>query len=385
MFYTLLSPTTLWFRTPTLLHARRHLRGVSLALSTALLGLLAASMLETTPNEERVRLLTRPPEYPYPDDTELMQIQREIEKPTVVANPEDPRVRRVKLCLTKLLRGIEDDGIHLKAFPPSDEELESLVGASKDHGVDPDIVLQQENARFGDRPFRVIVTEDRNELAGSFVGRNIILGPQCFEYEEYNPQFLDVVVAHELGHLVQEHYLETRGSGKLANGVESILIGAAYYIRTVTWSFFGRFGPVINGLWEVYQESVIHRAVLGPCNHPLEHEADQLSIKLLARAGFDPQVVPEFWRWNEWDSRRKQAHLDAWGARPGLKSKEEEETAILSKCRARMEVWLNATHPSHRERAESMAKAAEEIREQWVETERRKQEYLDTVNACTSK
>ncbi|KAG0348854.1 hypothetical protein BG005_011287 [Podila minutissima] len=383
MFYTLLSPTTAWFRTPTLLRARRSLRGVSLALSTALLGLLAASMLETTPNEERVRLLARPPEYPHPDATELMQIQREIEKPTVVTDPEDPRVRRAKLCLTRLLRGVEDDGIHLKAFPPSDEELESLVGASKDQEVDPDKALQQENARFGDRPFRVIVTEDRDELAGSFVGRNIILGPQCFEYEEYNPQFLDVVVAHELGHLVQEHYLETRGSGKSANGVESFLTGAAYYLRTITWSFFGRFGPVINGLWEVYQDKVIHRAVLGPCNHPLEHEADQLSIKLLARAGFDPQVVPAFWRWNEWDLRRKQARLAACEASSGSRSKEEEEAAILSKCRARMEAWLNATHPSHRERAESMARAAEEIQEQWVETERRKQEYLDAVNACT--
>lgn len=101
------------------------------------------------------------------------------------------------------------------------------MGRLRDEEVDPDWALQQENKRFGDRSFRVIVTEDRDELAGSFVGRNIILGPQCFEYAEEDPLFLDVVVAHELGHLVQEHYLETRGSGRSANGVESFLTGAA--------------------------------------------------------------------------------------------------------------------------------------------------------------
>ncbi|KAG0013931.1 hypothetical protein BGZ81_000762 [Podila clonocystis] len=229
IFYTFLSPTTSWFLSPRVHFVRRSLRGVSLALSTALLGLLAVSMLETCPNEDRVRLLHRPPEYPHPDATELIQIRRELEKPTVVTDPEDARVRRAKLCLVRLLRGVEDDGIHLKAFPPSDDDLKSLVMAGEvyQEGVDPDVVLQKENARFGDRPFRVIVTEDRDELAGSFVGRNIILGPQCFEYEEHDPQFLDVVVAHELGHLVQEHYLETRGSGQSANGVESFLTGAA--------------------------------------------------------------------------------------------------------------------------------------------------------------
>ncbi|KAF9313597.1 hypothetical protein BG003_005040 [Podila horticola] len=384
MCYTLLSPTTTWYRTPRVLRARRSLRGVSFAMSTATLGLLAASMLETTPNEDRMRLLHRSPEYPHPDATELMQIRCESEKPTVVTDPEDPRVRRAKICLARLLRGVEDDGMHLKAFPPSDEDLERLMGRLRDEEVDPDWALQQENKRFGDRSFRVIVTEDRDELAGSFVGRNIILGPQCFEYAEEDPLFLDVVVAHELGHLVQEHYLETRGSGRSANGVESFLTGAAYYLRTITWSFFGRFGPVINGLWEIHQEKVIHRAVLGPCNHPLEHEADKLSIKLLARAGFDPRVVPAFWRWNEWDQRRKQAHLAAWEANSGPKAKDEERT-IVSKCRARMEAWLNSTHPPHRERAESMVRAAEEIREQWVEAERRKREYLDAVNARTLK
>lgn len=154
------------------------------------------------------------------------------------------------------------------------------------------------------------------------------------------------------------------------------------YLRTITWGLFRRLGPFVNGAWEAHQEKLIHRAVLGPCNQSLEHEADRLSIKLLVRAGFDPRVVPAFWRWNEWDLRRKQIHLAGWEANS---ARSKEEGTVLSKCSAKVESWLNATHPSHKERAESMTKAAEEIREQWVEMERRKQEYLEAVNARTAK
>ncbi|KFH72047.1 hypothetical protein MVEG_02340 [Podila verticillata NRRL 6337] len=388
--FTALSPTILhhhprlpdWLRSPRLHSARRYLRSYFLVSSTAFLGLMALSMLETTQNENRARLLSRPPEYPYPDATELEQIRREIEKPMVVKDPKDPRVRRAQLSLAKLLRGVEDDGIRLKAYPPLDAELERLLGERLREEEDPDRALQQENARFGDRPFRIHVTEDRNELACSFVGRNIVVGPACFDYEEHDPRFLDVVIAHELGHLVQEHYLEARGSGQLANGIESFLTGAAYYLRAISWGLFRRLGPFVNGAWEVHQEKLIHRAVLGPCNQSLEHEADRLSIKLLVRAGCDPRVVPAFWRWNEWNLRQKQIHLAGWEANS---AKSKEEGTVLSKCTAKMESWLNATHPSHKERAESMTKVAEEIREQWVETERRKQEYLETVNARTAK
>lgn len=151
----------------------------------------------------------------------------------VVKDPEDPRVRRAKLSLAKLLRGVEDDGIRLKAYPPLEAELESLLSERLRDEDDPDKVLQQENVRFENRPFRIHVTEDRNELACSFVGRNIVVGPECFDYEEHDRRFLDVVIAHELGHLIQEHYLEARGSGQSANGIESFLTGAACeYIRS---------------------------------------------------------------------------------------------------------------------------------------------------------
>jgi hypothetical protein len=70
---------------------------------------------------------------------------------------------------------------------------------------------------------------------------------------------LAVVFAHEMGHLVLEHRRRLTAAG-------------------VEKGFFGEFG----------RNRRLNRAV--------EVEADQISVHLLARAGYDPEIAPAFWR-----------------------------------------------------------------------------------------
>lgn len=74
-----------------------------------------------------------------------------------------------------------------------------------------------------------------------------------------NDNELAVVFAHEMGHLVLEHRRRLEAAG-------------------VEKGFFGEFGK--------------NRRL----NRQVEVEADQISVHLLANAGYDPAIAPAFWR-----------------------------------------------------------------------------------------
>jgi len=107
---------------------------------------------------------------------------------------------------------------------------------------------------------------------------------------------LAVLLAHEMSHLILSHHLETLSSGSIViPAVVSIFTDVA---RTLLFPVTMMFGPFLNdALLEMSKISVgeITSSSDSCRNRQLEIEADLVSARLLAYAGFDPRVAIQFW------------------------------------------------------------------------------------------
>ncbi|CCM01381.1 uncharacterized protein FIBRA_03431 [Fibroporia radiculosa] len=107
---------------------------------------------------------------------------------------------------------------------------------------------------------------------------------------------LAILLAHELAHLVMAHHLETLSHGSIIGpGVMSILTDVA---RTLVFPVTMLFGPFINdalaGLGEVGSGEFVRMSEYCT-SQKQEIEADIVSARLLAHAGFDPRHAVRFW------------------------------------------------------------------------------------------
>lgn len=107
---------------------------------------------------------------------------------------------------------------------------------------------------------------------------------------------LAILLAHEMSHLILSHHLETLSSGSIViPAVVSILTDVA---RTLLFPVTMMLGPFLNdALLEMSKISVgeITSSSDACRNRKLEVEADLVSTRLLAYAGFDPRAAVQFW------------------------------------------------------------------------------------------
>ncbi|EPQ54111.1 hypothetical protein GLOTRDRAFT_139510 [Gloeophyllum trabeum ATCC 11539] len=108
---------------------------------------------------------------------------------------------------------------------------------------------------------------------------------------------LAVLLSHELAHLILSHHLETLSSSNVViPGVSSMLADVA---RTLLFPFTMFFGPFVNdAVARIGKVGSGDLARLGEyCNSmKQEIEADVVSVRLLAHAGYDPQAAISFWQ-----------------------------------------------------------------------------------------
>ncbi|PIL35685.1 hypothetical protein GSI_02415 [Ganoderma sinense ZZ0214-1] len=183
---------------------------------------------------------------------------------------------------------------------------------------------------------------------------------------------LATLLAHELAHLVLSHHIETLSSGSIVwPSVLSIVTDA---IRAFLFPVTMLFGPFINdalgGMWKAGAGEISQLQEFCT-SQKQEVEADIVSIRLLAHAGFDPREAVRFW-----ESRSHGAQIaECSPAHAEAAAVYEASTAAAVARRI-----MGETHPVHElrieklkselERWEKMRRAARETRDR----EREKQQ-----------
>jgi len=142
------------------------------------------------------------------------------------------------------------------------------------------------------------VAPPSNSIFSKLFGSILIAPRRNTHYQPTEQQTteLAVLLAHELAHLLLAHHLETLSSTSiLIPSVVSIFTDVA---RTVLFPFTMLFGPFVNDA--LAQMGQAHSGELGNLSEmcagrKLEIEADLVSARLLAYAGFDPREAIRFW------------------------------------------------------------------------------------------
>ncbi|KAI1797232.1 peptidase family M48-domain-containing protein [Ganoderma leucocontextum] len=211
--------------------------------------------------------------------------------------------------------------------------------------------------------------------AQSFLSQLFGLGPRAPRYpvptEEQTAE-LATLLAHELAHLVLSHHIETLSSGSIVwPSVLSIVTDA---IRAFIFPVTMLFGPFINdalaGMWKAGAGEFSQLQEFCT-SQKQEVEADVVSIRLLAHAGFDPREAVRFW-----ESRSHNAQTaECSPTRAEAAVVEEPSTAARMARRI-----MGETHPVHElrvdklkselERWEQMRRAAREARDREREQQR---------------
>jgi Zn-dependent protease with chaperone function len=108
---------------------------------------------------------------------------------------------------------------------------------------------------------------------------------------------LATLMAHELAHLMLAHHLETLSSGTIV--VPGFISLVTDFVRVLVFPITMLFGPFVNdALANVGKNSTLDLARIGEhCTSVYQEvEADVVSMRLLAYAGFDARDAVRFWQ-----------------------------------------------------------------------------------------
>ncbi|KZP00483.1 hypothetical protein CALVIDRAFT_560451 [Calocera viscosa TUFC12733] len=107
---------------------------------------------------------------------------------------------------------------------------------------------------------------------------------------------LAVVLAHELSHLILCHHLESLSSSLIVTPTLFAMLGDVG--RTILFPLTMFFGPFLNdAIAKMFQvgHTQVMKSQLECTTKVLEVEADAVSARLLAYAGYDPRSAVRFW------------------------------------------------------------------------------------------
>ncbi|EIW57450.1 uncharacterized protein TRAVEDRAFT_37917 [Trametes versicolor FP-101664 SS1] len=148
---------------------------------------------------------------------------------------------------------------------------------------------------------------------------------------------LATLLAHELAHLVLSHHIETLSSGSIVwPSVLSIVTDA---VRAFLFPVTMLFGPFINdALAGVGKASAGEFSQLSEycTSQKQEIEADVVSARILAHAGFDPREAARFWEARHETPKTAECS-------PARAEADAVEAQGLSLPRR----WMGETHPVH--------------------------------------
>lgn len=157
---------------------------------------------------------------------------------------------------------------------------------------------------------------------------------------------LAILLAHELSHLILSHHLETLSSGSIIwPGVISIMTDV---VRAVMFPVTMLFGPFVNdalaGVGKLGSGQLTELTQYCT-SQKQEVEADVVSARLLAHAGFDPRAAVRFWE--DRQETERTAECSPKRAQDVVARAEWERTSLPMR-------WMGSTHPMNVVRVERL-------------------------------
>ncbi|EJD01669.1 uncharacterized protein FOMMEDRAFT_158821 [Fomitiporia mediterranea MF3/22] len=173
---------------------------------------------------------------------------------------------------------------------------------------------------------------------------------------KHDTEQLASVLAHELGHLLLSHSLETRASNDM---YERLGIFFTDLIRTAVYPLTAIFGPAFNDWFGelIRVNSALGLRVTSSCaSRAAEFEADLVGLRILLGAGIDPRIA-----------------LSKWGVDGLFDRIEHRPDVSAAKPGDSEESWLerNGFARSHPMNGERHQRILEEL-EKWEELARKK-------------
>ncbi|KAI8137467.1 peptidase family M48-domain-containing protein [Fennellomyces sp. T-0311] len=331
-FISLSSKTSL-----TLLpHTYRHDRGKFVAKLLAGIPLIGVTVLllvglDQAPNTDRLRLI-------YLSETEAEEYS-------------DLGVQYLLGSQLGLIAPRED-----YVYQWIEEIVDNLATVAVDDVREP--VRKYDPSDPAKRDFTVFYVRDGTTENAICVGSNVIVYDQMLKVLEASTDRLAVILSHEIAHSLQRHFVEQ-------NGFQSLLLMLTDITRAALWMFTEPFGPYVNQKIDEAIKLLIEGGKERSYNRALEQEADLVGLKLLAKAGYNPEAAIEVWEMMARHQNEALEYAEEMAERP---KRQNLEIAAAEYMENLIDNWFGSTHPPHTERIEYMREHMDEALQIYEET-----------------
>ncbi|KAI9247210.1 peptidase family M48-domain-containing protein [Phascolomyces articulosus] len=200
------------------------------------------------------------------------------------------------------------------------------------------------------KEFNVILVRDASTENAMCIGPYVIMYDAMLQRIGPNTDRLAVILSHEIAHSLQRHFVEQ-------NGLESLLLMLTDIARAVFWMFTEPLGPYVNQKIDQAVALLIESGSGRSYNRILEQEADLIGLKLLAKAGYNPEAAIEVW---ETMAQARKEEEEAGVHVEESQKRENLEIAVAEYLDSVISNWFGSTHPPNDERIQYMRENMDE-------------------------
>ncbi|KAG2218643.1 hypothetical protein INT45_000816 [Circinella minor] len=227
-----------------------------------------------------------------------------------------------------------------------EEVVDNIATVAVDDVRDP--VRLYDKLDEAKKDFRVILVQDGSTENAMCIGPYVIMYDAMLERIGPDTDRLAVILSHEIAHSLQRHFVEQ-------NGLESLLLMLTDIARAVFWMFTEPLGPYVNQKIDQAVALLIESSSGRSYNRILEQEADLIGLKLLAKAGYNPEAAIEVWQ-----SMAQFQQEITEGQVEESQKRENLEIAAAEYLDSVISNWFGSTHPPNDERIQYMRENMDE-------------------------
>ncbi|CAO3564973.1 unnamed protein product [Mortierella alpina] len=320
--------------------------------------------LEQAPNTGRWRRFFLDTSYSKAADENKLRIQEWLQDMDPVEDPEDEQVLLVQHVMKNLLEAIHTDGVSLKPFL-----CDKVINASEAIGNSAE---QSSLSTHNARSVNVHVSKQLDINAFAMLTQDIAVSSGMLSFVGMDEDLTAAMLAHELAHIIQDHSRE-------AHGLRDLLI---FGIQWSLWGIHTHLGPSLSCLPMAFVLTTQDTIIRNSMKQALEIEADTISLKILALAGYDPIHAARFY--DKFAALHEKTLLSVSCAptkdcqnsdmRPMTttatkvtpetvnETMEQHNQQLMAYAQRR---WYHSTHPSSRLRQQYLTATMHEVREKF--------------------
>lgn len=138
------------------------------------------------------------------------------------------------------------------------------------------------------RPYTLNILCDASTLNAVCYGQTILLYDLMIQFMDYDEHMIAAILAHEISHSIQRHFVEQ-------HGFASLLFILADIGRGILWPITEVLGPYVNEKLNDIIRDYITLETRNTYNRKLEKEADLIGLLIMAKAGYNPEAAVRVW------------------------------------------------------------------------------------------